>query len=191
MKTEREEQGTKFLDFVAKNEVELRRALEHTIAKNAELFEDVFQEAILRVYGAIMRGSEVKDFRSYFFMSCRAVYIEKDSREKNRRDKSNRDWFANHEIGDADSDEPAVRDAKDRALRAVIIRLSQRFGFEVVAPYILSRIKKEGFRPRNIAEDAEVDLKSLRAIMKEISDFIATDETINQIKRELHDAIYN
>ena len=51
------QQGREFLDFVATHEVELKRLISKEIPHKGDIFDEVYQEAVLKVYGAITRGA--------------------------------------------------------------------------------------------------------------------------------------
>lgn len=80
-----EEKAKEFLAYVGRHHVRLRYNLAKNVSYDPELFENAFQEAIIRVYDAILRNDpNIKDYEKYFFMASRKWYITLSDREKKR-----------------------------------------------------------------------------------------------------------
>ena len=78
-----EERGREFLEFIAGNREKLRRNLAKNVTFDAEIFEDVFSDTIVRVYDSIVdKGQEIKDYEQYFFMASRNNYIKRSERRR-------------------------------------------------------------------------------------------------------------
>ena len=95
-----EEHGQEFLQFVAKNEARLKKNLKKNITYNPDIFDDVFQSAIIKVYDRIMKGTVIKDFEQYFFIASKFEYINEDNKVKKRLKSDEREIFC-----DIDQDE--------------------------------------------------------------------------------------
>lgn len=75
--------GHEFLEFVAKNEGRLKRNLRKNVTYDNDIFDDVFQTAIVKVYDSIVRNDKwIDDFEQYFFISTKFEYILHDNRAR-------------------------------------------------------------------------------------------------------------
>lgn len=106
--TDFEAMGREFLAFVAKNEKELKKALQKNVTYNDMYFEDCFSDAVLKVYDAITKKHVIiKDFKQYFYIACKWEYVLNDNRYKKLLEQNLREFFSNprHDIIDEDSNE--------------------------------------------------------------------------------------
>lgn len=75
--------ANEFLSFIAKNEKRLKHNLKKNITYDANIFDDVFQNTIVKVYDSIVKNDRiVEDFERYFFISSKFEYILQDNRAK-------------------------------------------------------------------------------------------------------------
>ena len=75
-----------FLDYVAKNERRLKRNLRKNITYDNDIFDDVFQTAIIKVYDSIVKNDKwIDDFEQYFFIATKWEYILHDNRARKAR----------------------------------------------------------------------------------------------------------
>lgn len=99
--TEAELKGQKFLEYVANNINKLKKNLKKNITFDGELFDDVFQDSIVKVYNSIVKNNkDVKDYEQYFFMSSRYNYIIKQNqeRERTKRKVNMNDYMKNNDV---------------------------------------------------------------------------------------------
>ena len=93
-----EEHGREFLEYVANNEAKLKKNLRKNITYNPELFDDVFQDTIIRVHNTIMKGQGIEDLEKYFFIASKFQYINEDNKDKKRKQNSDNEflWRLSH-----------------------------------------------------------------------------------------------
>lgn len=99
--TEAEIKGQKFLDFVAKNIKQLRKNLRKNITYDGDLFDDVFQDSIIKVYNSIVKNNkDVDDYEQYFYISSKYNYIIKQNQERERLKKNIniKDYMKNNDV---------------------------------------------------------------------------------------------
>lgn len=102
--------GKRFLEYVANNINRLKRNLKKNITYDENLFDDLFQESILKVYNTIVKNNkDVEDYEQYFYISSKYNYILKQNsnREKMKRmteltDRHNDMEFEEYEELDVD-----------------------------------------------------------------------------------------
>lgn len=74
-----------FLEFVASNQKRLRHNLRKNITYDAELFEDVFEDTIIKCYDSIVaRNLTVKSFENFFFLASKNNYIQAQNKKRRR-----------------------------------------------------------------------------------------------------------
>lgn len=78
-----------FLTFVAANERRLKHNLRKNITYDEYLFEEAYQNAIIKVYNSIVKNDKIiEDFEQYFFIASKFEYILLDNRNKKARNVS-------------------------------------------------------------------------------------------------------
>ena len=171
--------GREFLDFVATNEAELKRAVRKNITYDPELFDDAFHTAIVKVYNAIEGGRKVSDIKQYIFISAKWEYINRANR--NRREKGyKRPVSAAEGVTDGRG-----RTADSRPLLGAIrYRVGCRFGR---AMRIVWERHRAGEHLTAIGREMMANPRHLAVIVHKIDRFVATDKEIQRIKKEFYD----
>lgn len=193
------EHGQAFLDFVAKNEARLKKNLRKNITYNPDIFDDAFQESIIKVYNAIENGARIKDFEQYFFIASKFCYINADNKMKNRMKNDDREIF-----GEIDNDERfaeydkswEVKEERNNRINELMKYLSQRLN-EVFSPrecdifliYYRLKSEKAGVSYKKLARILEIDVKEVTNIIQKVKAFVREDEEIMDIKRRLMNGI--
>ena len=81
--------GEEFLKFVANNERRLKYNLRKNITYDEYIFEEAYQNAIIKVYNSIVKNDKIiEDFEQYFFIASKFEYILLDNRNKKARNVS-------------------------------------------------------------------------------------------------------
>lgn len=106
--TDGEIKGKKFLEYVAQNDKRLRRNLRKNITFDEGLFDDIFQDSIIKVYNSIVKNNkDIDDYEQYFFTSSKFNYILKQNSERERIKKRINidDYIQNKDIEQEDYSE--------------------------------------------------------------------------------------
>lgn len=193
------EHGQAFLDFVAKNEARLKKNLRKNITYDPDIFDDVFQDSIIKVYNAIENGARIKDFEQYFFIASKFCYINADNKMKNRMKNDDREIF-----GEIDNDERfaeydkswEVKEERNNRINELMKYLSQRLN-EVFSPrecdifliYYRLKSEKAGVSYKKLARILEIDVKEVTNIIQKVKAFVREDDEIMDIKRRLMNGI--
>lgn len=171
--------GREFLDFVATNEAELKRAVRKNITYDPEIFDDAFHTAIVKVYNAIEAGRDVSDFKQYIFISAKWEYINRANRS--RREKGyKRPVSAAEGVTDRRG---WIADSK-LLLSAIRHRVGCRFGR---AMRIVWERHRAGEHLTTIGREMMTNPRHLAKIAHKIDRFVATDKKIQQIKKKFYD----
>ena len=75
-----------FLRYIAENEKALKKALKKNITYDAEIFDDCWQESIIKVYNSIVKNDRyVDDFKNYSFMAFKWNYVNRQNQHRKRK----------------------------------------------------------------------------------------------------------
>lgn len=82
-----EEKGAAFLQWVADNEKEMRKALKKNCTYDPDIFDDVFSETIVNVYNTITKNNrEIDNIKNYFsWLSSGSIRPARTKRGKSKR----------------------------------------------------------------------------------------------------------
>lgn len=206
-----EEHGREFLEYVAKNEKRLKKNLRKNITYNPMLFDDVFQDSILKVYDSIMNGTVIEDFEKYFFIASKFSYFNADNKNKRNIKQNDNDilWKISHgyENNKGDISEDAKRlidelvieddewkkkEEKNDNINKLFQFISNRLN-EVFSPaecdiyliYFRLKSEKAGVSYQKMAKITNRTFGEISQIIQKLKKFVKNDEEINNMKKQL------
>lgn len=206
-----EEHGREFLEYVAKNEKRLKKNLRKNITYNPMLFDDVFQDSILKVYDSIMNGTVIEDFEKYFFIASKFSYFNADNKNKRNIKQNDNDilWKISHgyENNKGDISEDAKRlidelvieddewkkkEEKNENINKLFQFISNRLN-EVFSPaecdiyliYFRLKSEKAGVSYQKMAKITNRTFGEISQIIQKLKKFVKNDEEINNMKKQL------
>ena len=193
-----EKHGREFLQFVADNMDRLKKNLRKNITYDDDIFEDVFQNTIIKVYNAIEKGLVIKDFEQYFFIASKFEYINEDNKHKKRLKSDDRDMLSDishgviQDIFYTDDDGWKDREEKNEKINELFKFLSERLN-EVFTPvetdifliYYRLKSEKAGISYKKLARITEKSVSEITQIIQKLKKFIRQDEQIINKKKEL------
>lgn len=181
-----EERGQEFLNFVAKNEKQLKKNLRKNITYNEQYFDDAFGDAVLKVYEAIVnRGILIKDYEQYFFIASKFEYIKNDAYYK-KLQKVTVDsdiYFDKNDIEDEVYEEDDHRSGEK--LQVIKEILYDEFGItdtDLFLEYIFDKNTKQGTSYKIFSEKKNLPLKQVTETIKKIKKFINASPELKYIK---------
>ena len=194
-----EEHGQEFLQFVAKNEARLKKNLQKNITYNESIFDDVFQESIIKVYNAIENGARIKDFEQYFFIASKFCYINTDNKVKTRQKTDDRDAYVSIDEDErfAEYDNAwQIKEDRNERINELMKYLSQRLN-EVFSPkeadifliYYRLKSEKAGVSYKKLAKILEIDVKEVTNIIQRVKKWVKEDKEIIETKRKLMNGV--
>ena len=172
-----------FLSYVEEHGPELRRALSKNITYDADIFEDAFSAAVVKVHDMILAGKVVASLKNYFFIAAKNEYIQMDNKRKR-----NNAICEGTEAAEGCIDPSAAPEIAMSALAGIRQRLWAVYpipAVELFERYMAGGISyaklgaETGRSPRSIADD-------IRAMRR----FIASDKECKKIRASYYDA-YN
>lgn len=194
-----EEHGREFLEFVAKNEARLKKNLQKNITYNPDIFDDVFQESILKVYNAIENGARIKDFEQYFFIASKFCYINTDNKVKARQKSDDRDAYVSIDEDErfAEYDNAwQIKEERNERINELMRYLSKRLN-DVFSPrecdifliYYRLKSEKAGVSYKKLAKILEIDVKEVTNIIQRVKKWVKEDKEIIETKRKLMNGV--
>lgn len=206
-----EEHASEFLKYVAKNEKRLKKNLKKNITFNPLIFDDVFQDTILKVYDSIMNGTIIEDFEKYFFIASKFSYFNADNKNKRNIKQNDRDiiWNISHGYennkGDISDDakrlieEIAIEDnewqkkeEKNENINKLFKFISERLN-KVFSPaecdiyliYFRLKSEKAGVSYQKMAKITGRSFSEISQIIQKVKKYVKNDEEINNMKKQL------
>ena len=206
-----EQHAREFLEYVAKNEKKLKKNLRKNITYDQFIFDDVFQDTILKVYNRIMKGEIIKDFEQYFFIASKFQYINEDNKNKKRNASHDNEllWRISHgyennknNLSDdgkrlidemaVDDDEWKVNEEKNDNINDLFKFLAKRLN-EVFTPaeadifliYYRLKSEKSGMSYKKMTKITGRSFSEISSIIQKIKKFIKEDEEINEYKKKI------
>lgn len=184
-----EDKAKDFLNYVAKNEKELKYILAKNVTYDKDIFDDVFNDTIIKVYNSILKnGTEVSDYKNYFFTSLKWTYVLADNRNKKYKNSSVRDYFDNNDIiVEEETEEERFEKIVD-TIEIIKNEIKEKYGewYTTVFFEYYTCKATEGCSYQKLAAKLGITVKQIQMIIQEIKKFVAEDEYINKLKEILH-----
>lgn len=151
--TTAEEKGAAFLQWIADNQKELKKAVKKNCTFDAEIFDDVFAEAIINVYNTITKNnSEIANIKNYFFLACKWQYQMRQNQHRKHTEETIRDVLPNLNIIDEIEDETAKENDYNEAITTMREVLTEQFGGEMADVFFVYWQGKMSGEIANIGE---------------------------------------
>ena len=189
---ENERKAKEFLNYVANNIDLLKSNLRKNITYNEEIFEDSFNETIIKIYNSIIKnGTEVKDWKQYFFMASKWTYVLNDNKHKRKQELEVRGIFDDNETIDMYVEE---RDENERyykvynSLQTISDLITINFTplhTEIYMEYMMGKATKKKTSYKSIAQDFNMTVKEITIILNEVKNYLnENSDKIDKIKNE-------
>ena len=190
-----EEKARDFLNYVAKNEKELKYILAKNVTYDKDIFDDVFNDTIIKVYNSIKKnGTEVSDYKNYFYISLKWQYILQFNRNKSYTCKTVRDYFENNDIIEEVEEKENKFNAVIETLDIIRNDIIEQYGewYTTVFFEYYTCKATEGCSYKKLATKLGTSIKQIQEVIKTIKEYIRTSEKMNKLKEILHteDAVY-
>lgn len=206
-----EQHAQEFLEYVAKNEKRLKKNLRKNITYDPYIFDDVFQDSILKVYDSIMNGTVIEDFEKYFFIASKFSYFNADNKNKRNIKQNDRDllWNISHGYennrGDISEDakrvieEIAVEDNEwekkedkndniNKLFKFISEKLNKVFSpaeCDIYLIYFRLKSEKSGVSYEKMAKITGRSFSEISQIIQKLKKYVKNDEEINEYKKKL------
>lgn len=187
-----EQHGQEFLQFVAKNEKRLKKNLRKNITFNENIFDDVFQSAIIKVYDRIMKGTVIKDFEQYFFIASKFEYINEDNKIKKRQKVEDREIDTDDDRFAEEDNAWKIKEERNENINELFRFLSKRLN-EVFTPaesdifliYYRLKSEKAGISYKKMTKITGRSFSEISQIIQRCKRFIKEDKEIIEYKKKI------
>ena len=187
-----EEHAKEFLEYVARNEARLKKNLRKNITYNPDIFDDVFQSTIIKVYDRIMKGTVIKDFEQYFFIASKFEYINEDNKIKKRQKIEDSEIDTDDDRFAEDDNAWKIKEERNENINDLFKFLSKRLN-EVFSPaeadifliYYRLKSEKAGISYHKMVKITGRKFSEISQIIQKIKKFIRTDEAIIEYKKKI------
>ena len=206
-----EKHAKEFLEYVAKNEKRLKKNLRKNITYNEEIFDDVYQDTILKVYDSIMNGTVIEDFEKYFFIASKFSYFNADNKNKKhiKNDDNEILWRISHgyetnrnDISDdakrlideviIEDDEWKRREERNDSINKLFKFISEKLN-RVFSPaecdiyliYFRLKSEKAGVSYEKMAKITGRSFSEISQIIQKVKKFVRQDQEIQDLKKKL------
>lgn len=179
------ELATEFLEYVAKNEKELKAAVKKNITNDQEVFDDSFSETIIKIYNSIIKnGTEIKDLKQYFFLAFKFTFIYRQNKKRKQEAQTVRDFF------DDSIFEENIENSEERfnditqALANIKQEIQNKYGefyTEVFFDYYTLKANQH-ISYKKLAAEKGVSTRRIAEIINTIKDYIALSDDIQKYK---------
>lgn len=192
MINQNEQKAQEFLNWIGckKNLKQSRKALSKNITFDPDLFDDIFQSTIIKVYNAIMNNSEIKDFKNYFYIALKFNYIIVQNKKRQLKNKQCEFDIEKMDIIDETDIEELKR--KERTenklyglLRKILIQNFGQFETDIYFNYSLNKIKNGTYTYKSVADFFGIEFNKASEIITKIKKFLKESEEIKEIKNQL------
>lgn len=173
-----------FYDYISNNYEQSRHEVLKNITYDSELFDDAYNDTVIKVAKVIEDGKKIEDIRYYFFISLKWNYI--NMQNKKRKQLSRTTDVMPDAMDDEYSEE---RYEKVMELWDFIAqRLEENFEPGEVDIYLIYyKLKCNGnsLSYRKLSEMTGIPVKEITNIIQRVKKFVRGNEEINELKRKL------
>ena len=173
-----------FYDYISNNYEQSRHEVLKNITYDSELFDDAYNDTVIKVAKVIEDGKKIEDIRYYFFISLKWNYI--NMQNKKRKQLSRTTDVMPDAMDDEYSEE---RYEKVMELWDFIAqRLEENFEPGEVDIYLIYyKLKCNGnsLSYKKLSEMTGIPVKEITNIIQRIKKFVRGNEEINELKQKL------
>lgn len=175
-----------FYDYIQNNYEQSRYEVLKNITYDEELFDDCYNDTVVKVAGIISEGREIEDIRQYFFISLKWNYINAQNR-KRREQKRFTNEFTEERIDDTEYSEDRYNRVMD-LWDFISQRLENEFKPGEVDIYLIYyKLKCNGrsLSYRKLSEITGIPVKEITNIIQRVKKKVRTDPEILEMKQKL------
>ena len=183
-------EGQKFLEWYADNYEEVQKAIRKNITYEEELFEDVIGDTVIKVYESIEKGTEVENYKNFFFICAKFNYINAQNKLRTRRSQEDRDFIGWGDI----EDEPNIKERRVVAIKELYQYIADYIedyfpSNEVDLFIIYHKLKSEGnnMSYEKMSKITGQSISYITKTLKKIKEFVNANEDIIKKKNTLLD----
>ena len=175
-----------FLKYVSENMNDLKKAVKKNITNDNDLFDDCFNETIIKVYNSILKnGTIIDDYRQYFFLACKFTFIYRQNKKRKEEAQVIRDYFA---LRDDNYNEEEryenIVDTIDKIKADVIENLGEYYA-EIYFTYMTLK-STQSISYKKLAAEKGISTRRVSQIIGMVKDYIKNNPTLQSYKSVLN-----
>lgn len=179
-----------FYKYLSENGEQIKYELRKNITFDDELFEDVYNDTVVKVYEAIAeKGKEVEDIRMYFFISFKFNYIQ--SQAKQRKHKSRKSVIEPYtlDITDTEYSEEYPRRINDffNYIREELEKKFEPFEVDLFIIYYKLKCGKGKISYRKLSNITGLSMSVVVSTIQKLREYVKGNEQIIEKKKRLND----
>lgn len=186
-----EEKAKEFLIYVSENIDLLKNNLKKNITLDNDIFDDSFNETIIKIYDSIIKnGTNVQDFKQYFFIASKWTYVLNDNKNKKKKECEIRGMFEDEKFDfyEENNDEEQTYNKTTEALtrlKDLIIGDFTEQQADIYLTYMQMKAMRKQTSYSSIAEQFNISKKEVKEAITSIRDYLNENKDIvNEIKRK-------
>lgn len=184
--TEAELKGQEFLNFIAKNEKRLKKNLKKNITYDPDLFDDIFQDTIIKAYNTIVSNNrDIKDYEQYFFTASKFNYILKQNseREKTKNRINIDDYFQKNDIEDIPYEENETTVTINKIKEIISDEFNEEYS-ELYFDYMLLKVQG-GMSYTKYSNLTGVPISKISEIVSKVKGYLKNNNEIKKLSNGL------
>lgn len=176
---------SEFYDYIKDNYQQTRYEVLKNVTYDEELFDDCYNDTVIKVSNVIGQGKQIDDIRYYFFISLKWNYI--NAQNKKRREQKR----LTSEFTDVADVAEYSEERYDRVMELwdyISERLETEFNPAEVDVYLIYyKLKCTGrsLSYKKLSNITNIPVKDITNIIQRIKKFIRNDAEINEKKKKL------
>ena len=173
-----------FYDYISNNYEQSRHEVLKNITYDSDLFDDAYNDTVVKVAKVIEDGKDIEDIRYYFFISLKWNYINMQNRKRRQVSKT-------VSVIPDSVDEEYSEERYERVMELwdfISERLEENFEPGEVDIYLIYyKLKCNGnsLSYKKLSEITGIPVKDITNIIQRIKKYIRKDEEINELKKKL------
>lgn len=174
-----------FYDYISTNYEQTRYEVLKNITYDEELFDDCYNDTVIKVARVIKEGKDIDDIRYYFFISLKWNYINAQNKKRKEQKRFTSEFV------DRFDDAEYSEERYNRVMELwdyISARLEDNFSAGEVDIYLIYyKLKCTGrsLSYRKLSEITNIPVKEITNIIQKIKKFVRNDEEINEMKKRL------
>lgn len=173
-----------FYDYITDNYEQSRHEVMKNITYDPDIFDDAYNDTVIKVANVINEGREIEDIRYYFFISLKWNYVNMQNKKRKQLSRTV------SELPDA-MDEEYSEERYEKVMELwdfIAQRLEENFEPGEVDIYLIYyKLKCNGnsLSYRKLSEMTGIPVKEITNIIQKLKKYIRGNEEINELKRKL------
>jgi len=180
-----DEQLTRFYGYITDNYEQSRHEVMKNITYDPDIFDDAYNDTVIKVANVINEGREIEDIRYYFFISLKWNYINMQNRKRRMLSRTT------DIMPDGMFDEEYSEERYDKVMTLwdfISEKLERQFEPGEVDIYLIYyKLKSTGssLSYKKLSDITGIPVKDITNIIQKLKKFVRNDEEIKEMKKSL------